>query len=431
MRFFVLLLSLTLAALAAWIAVVFTGTVNAWGRDRLAPAGNAAAFMDAARRELGAGGAAHRGNAAFQLIEDGKVYGEYFVSPSRRVDADTLFQVASVSKWVTAWAVLALADEGKLDLDAPVAKYLKRWTLPESGFDNEQVTARRLLSHTAGLTDGLGYAGFAPGTEPQTVEDSLTRAADASPGADGRARVGSPPGARWRYSGASYTLLQLLIEEVTGASFQSYMQRAVFHPLGMARSTFVIDDGDSNIADSYDVDGTLAPRYRFTALAAASLYTSASDMSRFIAAHVTGPNGEPAGRGVLRPETLRLMRQPHASQWGADIWGLGTILYAPHDGDFIIGHDGKNEPAINAAVRLNPKTGDGIVILSTGDPLLATRLAGEWVLWKTGTIDLLMFQMVARKMSTVMAAGALFIVVAAIVVGWRRWSGWRKSIEQA
>jgi CubicO group peptidase (beta-lactamase class C family) len=85
---------------------------------------------------------------------------------------------------------MTLVEDGRLDLDTPVQTYLTRWSLPESEFGNDGVTVRRLLSHTAGLTDGLGYAGFAPGIEVQALTDSLTRAADASPGADGRVLVG-------------------------------------------------------------------------------------------------------------------------------------------------------------------------------------------------------------------------------------------------
>ena len=93
-----------------------------------------------------------------------------------------------MSKWVTAWGVLTLVEAGKLDLDKPVSTYLTRWKLPPGAFPNDGVTVRRLLSHMAGLTDGLGYAGFKPGVPLQRLEDSLTRAADASPGADGAVR---------------------------------------------------------------------------------------------------------------------------------------------------------------------------------------------------------------------------------------------------
>ena len=418
MRAFLLPGLVAVVGLAAWVALVFVGTLEGWGRTALAPERDAAAFMDAARREIDT---TYRGNVAFRLIEGGERYDDYFVSIGRPVDSETLFQVASLSKWITAWGVMTLVDAGKLDLDRAVDTYLTRWTLPESEFDNDEVTVRRLLSHTAGLTDGLGYAGFAPGVAVQPLEASLTHTADASPGADGRVRVGIAPGTEWRYSGGGYTLLQLLIEEVTGETFESYMQRAVLQPLGMQRSTFVLDANTPNVATFYDVDGTEATHYRFTALAAASLYTTAADMTRFIQAHLAGANGEPVGRGVLKPETVALMRQPHASQMGADIWGLGTMLYAPtDDGAFIIGHDGNNEPAINTAVRLNPATGDGIVLLETGNRLLATTIAGEWVFWQTGGIDILTFTLVAERMMWIILAGWLVIVLAAVFVGWRR-----------
>ena len=116
------------------------------------------------------------------------------------------------------------------------------------------------------------------------------------------------------------------------------------------------------------------------------------------------------------------MRQPHATQYGIEIWGLGTMLFAPNNrGDFIIGHDGSNEPAINTAARLDPDTGDGIIILETGDKLLATRLASEWVFWHTGSIDFLMFTFELGTMITILAAGSAVIVLAGLFAGLRRW----------
>ena len=234
-------------------------------------------------------------------------------------------------------------------------------------------------------------------------------------------RVGLAPGTEWRYSGGGYTLLQLLVEEVSGESFESYMKHAVFEPLGMSRSTFSVAPDVHNVATFYGVDGSVATHYRFTALAAASLYTSAHDMTRFIAAHLTGPSGEAPGRGVLSPATLALMRAPQASQFGVEIWGLGMMLYAPNGaGDFIFGHDGNNEPAINTAVRIDPTSGDGIVVLETGNELLATELAGEWVFWKTGTLDFLAFTMATGTMVRLVIGGWIAILLAVAVIAWRR-----------
>lgn len=414
MRF---LKALTAGGLAAlMVAVVMgLGTLEGWWRTPLAPPGDTAGFLAGATAKLKA---ESKGNAAFVLVEEGRPVGEVFISKGAPVNRDTQFQVASLSKWATAWGVMALVEEGRLDLDTPVSRYLTRWKLPASEF-NDQVTVRRLLSHTAGLTDGLGYGGFEPGRPVQTLEASLTRAVDASPGADGATRVGKSPG-QWDYSGGGYTLLQLLIEEVSGQPFNSYMTETVFRPLGMSRSTYELGPAPTNLAEFYDVDGSRAIHYRFTALAAASLYTSAGDMVRLIAAHTPGPNGEPAGRGVLRPETLAAMRKSHARQFGADIWGLGVVLYGPDGkGDFIVGHDGGNAPAINTTARVNPSTGDGIVILESGNPQLATVLGGEWVFWSTDYVDTLLIVIEARSalLKIAIAAGVAFLLTFLLV--WR------------
>lgn len=408
--------------LAALVAAVLTatlvmfGALEGWGRSRLASPGDARQFASAVSARLDR---ESRGNAAFILVEDGRPVSEHFVSRGAPVDRDTQFQVASLSKWPAAWGVMTLVQQGKIDLDAPVSRYLTRWRLPASEFDNEKVTVRRLLSHTAGLTDGLGYAGFAPGVPVQSLEQSLTRAADASPGADGSVHVGMEPGG-FQYSGGGYTLLQLIVEEVSGQTFNDYMVQTVFRPLGMSRSTYVLEEPAPNLAEFYDAEGAPATHFRFSSLAATSLYTSAGDMARFIAAHTRGPNGEPAGRGVLSPETLKAMRQPHASEMGADIWGLGVMLYAPNNaGDFIIGHDGDNEPAINTAVRLDPATGDGVVLLETGNRLLATQLAGDWVFWTVGEVDFLVLTMELKKTLTWIAVGAGVAFLAVFLLVWR------------
>ena len=418
MRRWILLGVATLGVLAVWTALVGAGALEGWWRRPLAPRGDSAAFAVAADRMIAA---ESTGNLAFTLIEAGRPVHERFASKGAPVDRDTLFQVASLSKWITALGVMTLVDAGRVDLDAPVDTYLKRWKLPPSAFDNRQVTVRRLLSHTAGLTDGLGYAGFAPGQRVQPLVESLTRAADASPQAEGAVKVGRQPGAAWKYSGGGYTLLQLLIEDVTGEPFAVYMRRAVLDPLGMTRSAFLLPEPwPANVAEIYGPGGAKAIHYRFTATGAASLYTSTADLTRLIAAQRPGADGAPAGRGVLRPATLAEMRRPHAAQYGADIWGLGLVLYAPNEaGDFIVGHDGSNFPAINTAARFDPASGDGIVVLETGDTTLATRLAGEWVFWRTGNVDNLMVLLEARQTLVVLAVGWGVILLGAGVFGWR------------
>ena len=407
----------TIGVLVAWVAVVFFGTSEGWWKQPLAPRGDSAAFMSVATRTMDSGQA---GNAVMAVISDGTVQGVHASSVGAAVDADTVFQTASLSKWLTAWGVMALVEQGRLDLDAPVSRYLERWTLPPSVFDNKKVTARRLLSHTAGLTDGLGYAGFAPGTPVQSLEASLTQTADASPRARGKVEVGIEPGTAWRYSGGGYAVLQLLIEDVSGEPFEAYMQRVVFRPLGMVHSTYHWSpEQGTTLATFYGKDAQPATHFRFSAVAAASLYTSVSDLTRFLQAHLPGKKGEPVGRGVLAEATVAQMWQPTGSLYGQAIWGLGTMLYADNRvGGFIVGHDGNNEPAINTAARLNPATGNGIVILETGKPLLATRLAGEWVFWEAGRVDFLAFKLAMPGMLRWLGWGSLVIAILVPSAAW-------------
>ena len=177
------------------------------------------------------------GNLAMMVIEGGEVADEFYYSIDESIDERSIFQMASISKWVTAWGVLALAKEGKINIDDPVENYLSRWQLPASEFDNSKVTVRNLLTHTSGLIDGLGYAGFSSLDSIQTLEESLTKAADAFH-IEGGTKVGYEPNSQYKYSGGGYTLLQLVIEEVSGFSFNEYMTEAVFEPLKMENTSF-------------------------------------------------------------------------------------------------------------------------------------------------------------------------------------------------
>jgi len=404
------------AALALWATLVVVGARDGWLRPMQAAKGDTAAFLKWAERRYVS---ESEGNIAIILLDNGLAEQTYFASHGRAVDGDSLFQIASISKWITAWGVMTLAEQGMVDLDAPVSRYLTRWQLPQSPFNNEDVTIRRLLSHTAGLTDGLGFLGFEEGRPLPTLEEELAQPRDVMPGANGIVRVGAQPGATWRYSGGGYLILQLLIEEVTQESFNAYMQRAVLRPLGMTGSTFMEPDPD-RLADFHAADGSPATHYRFSATGAASLYTSARDLTRFLQAQAVGQDGAQPGRSVLSRATLEEMHKPEAFLYGLPVWGLGVSLYAPNGADgFVIGHDGGNYPAIGTTARIDPATGNGIVVLQTGSAMLAREIGGEWVYWQTGKVGLdTLIVLEARNILITFASGAILILIGAIVIAW-------------
>ncbi|MGF1504439.1 MAG: serine hydrolase domain-containing protein [Anaerolineae bacterium] len=329
---------------------------------------------------------------ALLLLEDGAVASEHYAGLAdvgRPVTQETVFQLASVSKAAAAWVVMTLVDDGLVELDAPVSRYVEDYTIPSNDFSPDAVTTRRLLSHTAGLTAGLGYLGFVPPVPTQSLEQSLLNAADTAPGRDGIVQIGEEPGAGWRYSGGGYTILQLLVEEVTGEPFAHYAQTAVLDPLGIEDAAFGWDEAYAGmIAQNYTEDGELADLRRFTALAAAEMYATAPELAQFTLAAAPGPSGEPVGRGILSPELAAAMTSPHpeATVGRTSVWGLGYQIHAEMGPDhYVAGHIGNNRPGLNHAIVIDPVTGDGIVALGTGGTAAVT-LTCDWMVWYSGTI---------------------------------------------
>jgi CubicO group peptidase (beta-lactamase class C family) len=402
-----------------WAGLVFYGALNGWWHQAITTKKDSAAFVEAVNEKVKN---EFVGNFAMALIQNGKVEKEIFYSHNKPVDRNTLFLVSSLSKFVSAVGIMKLTEMGKINLDTPVSRYLTRWQLPPGKFDNEQVTVRRLLSHTAGLTDELGYSGFKNRATVQTLEESLTKAKDADEGISGEVKVGIEPNSSWKYSGGGFTLLQLIVEETSGQSFNEFMTNQLFKPLTMNNSTYILADSlNSRLCEFYNTDKTAAPHLYYTSLAATSLYTSLSDLETFSQLFLTGPGGEPVGRGVLKPATLKGMRASHWDIMGEEIYGLGCMLYIDIEkNEDIFGHDGKSTPPINTAIRINPATGDGIIVLETGNPDLATKIASDWVFLKTGKLDTLLFPMQLSKMLMIMLVGVLVIIVATIwAAKWR------------
>lgn len=405
--------------LIAWVAFILYGTLNAWWHQPITKNKDTESFINAVNESFER---EFVGNFAMAIMKDGKIQKEIFHSHKKPVNRNTIFQVSSLSKFVTAVGVMKLVELEKINLDSSISHYIKRWQLPPSEFDNEQVTVRRLLSHTAGLTDELGYSGFKDKQSVQTLEESLTKASDADEGISGEVKVGMEPNSQWKYSGGGYTLLQLLVEETSGQHFNDFMTINLFNPLNMNSSSYLLADTLQNrLCEFYNTDKSPAPHLYYTSLAATSLYTSLADLELFFQLFFNGQNGEPIGKGILKPETLKAMRAAHWDIMGEKIFGLGCMLYIDiENNEDIFGHDGKSNPPINTAIRINPVTGDGIIVLETGSPNMATKIASDWVYLKTGKADTLLFLMLVNKMIKFMAIGILTIIAAVIWTAIRR-----------
>ncbi len=400
-------ISLIILSILLWTAFIAFGLINGFLLQPIISKNTPEAFVEATKEKIGD---AFVGNFAMTLIENGVPTKPFFYSVDQTVDEHTLFPVASISKWVTSFGVLKLVEQGKVDLDKPVEDYLTRWQLPESEFDHKKVTIRKLLSHSSGLVDDLGYAGFTANQPVQTIEESLIKAADA-PYSEGVARIGYEPGTKYMYSGAAYTILQLLIEEVSGQSFQDYMTKMVFEPLGMDHSTFVLNEKTQlKLAQVYKNNGTTRPINTFTALAAASLFTCTEDLSKFLLANISSNQ-------VLSQETITEMSAPETFIGDIGIYGLGPHLYSQNDQHSnIIGHDGSDNDAINTAARIDLQSKNGIIILETGHYDIASSMADEWIFWKAGIADYVVIQRNKPFLLTLLAIGYAIIFIAAFFI---------------
>lgn len=367
----------TILLLLTWAVLVCLSIYLGWFSRPLADVDDIESFFKASK-EL----AAKRNPpvVAFALIKNGQLYGDYYGSSVGAVpNADTLFPIASMSKWVTAYGAMALSERGQLDIEHPVPNYLHRWHLPPSEYDNNKVTARLLLSHRAGIHDELGFGDYLATETLPTLEESLSRPRTSSDRV-AMIAVTSEPGSGWDYSGGSYHLMELIVEEITGKKFGGYMNDAVFKPLGMTRSTYDYIATLDNSVRSYTTTGEFAPQYRYASAGATALNTSIRDLSQFVRAQIPQSGVE----GVLSQRSIEAMRQPVTTYFGQPIFGIGTMLSSKTDrGNFIFGHDGANDPAINSSVKINPETGDAIIALTNGSVGFASELTSEWSYWQT------------------------------------------------
>lgn len=301
--------------------------------------------------------------ASIARIEDGQL-AELIVLGNSSADgsalkSDAVFQTGSISKSVAAWAVMTLVRDQKIELDEPIAPYLSRWAIPLSEYSSEAVTLRRLLSHTAGLSVG-GYPGFAESTSLPSLEGSLQGATNGA----GEVRLIQAPGQEFRYSGGGYTLLQLLIEEVSGQPFHEYVESAVLQPLGMNSSSYQPDpDLLLRRVKPHGFDLDLFAQHHFRAQAAASLHSTAGDLATFLIANMVG-------NSVLTSNELETL---HSEMADAGFAKAGLGFFIQGDGT-LFGHGGANQ-GWRADILFSKSEKSGLVVLTnseSGSALIST-----------------------------------------------------------
>ena len=293
-------------------------------------------------------------------IEWLKGYGMADSAENCYVDENTIFQAASISKALHGMAVLKLAQERRLDLDADINDYLKGWKFNYPDSSGEwTITTKNLLSHTAGLSL-FGYPGYLRG---MPLPDDIQILNGEPPANSGEAGILFKPGERYMYSSFGIMISQKILTDITGQDYEKYMNRNVLRPLGMKNSFFTQPPPtrfSDRLAAGYDPEGReIAGKYYiYPELAAVGLWTNPADLCRFIIETQLAYQGRSSK--VISTEFTRLRMTPVIDSAGLGIFidSRGSRRWFNHNG----GSEG-----YTSILTGSFETGDGAVIMINSD----------------------------------------------------------------
>jgi CubicO group peptidase (beta-lactamase class C family) len=354
---------------------------------------------------------------ALAVVKDGQViftqgYGQ--AGAGRPVTPQTQFYLGSVSKSFTALAVMQLVEQGKLELDAPVQRYLPWFQVADAGA-SRQISVRNLLNHTSGLSEGAdpGVTHFSP-TLLQQVRQMQ------------HARLTAPVGSKYQYDSQNYRVLALLVETASGQPFAEYLSQHIYTPLGMANSTASPEQAP-NLAQGYSMlFGQPFPRpqpFQPGGLGSGYLVSSAEDLGKYMLSMLKH------GAGLVQPATYQQIMTPPA---GIDSeYGMGWVITTSTDGYRVIYHGGALA-AFDAFVIMLPDQNLGLAFLSNQNGIFS-MLFGHQVL-RQGLLDLLVGDTPAPSPSYDWVYAALAGLIA-VDFGWQiyrtlRLPHWLKKVQQ-
>ena len=301
-------------------------------------------------------------------IEWAKGYGSMDKASVGQVTTETIFEAASTSKFVTAVLALNFVQKGLIDLDKDVNEYLISWKVPENEFTQvEKVTLRRLLTHKAGLpTTNFSY-------DDEIGYPSLINVLNGeSPALNAPAIPELVPGSQWQYSNVAYDVLQLIIEDISGKSFQQNADEIIFKPLKMNHSTFTYpleSEIQSFEAMPHDAEGSsLEPSMHLTALAHGGLMTTPSDLAKFTKEVMLSYKGK-SEKIISQDMTNKLFTNEFnldPRMFGMPISeGLGVLLIEDNS-DLVFAHPGSNLPGLNCWLIGWLEQGTAIIVMTNG-----------------------------------------------------------------
>jgi serine beta-lactamase-like protein LACTB len=283
----------------------------------------------------------------------------------------TVFRVGSVSKLFTDVAVMRLVEQGQLDLDAPVSKYLPSFQ-PKNPHNKTEVTLRHLMAHRSGLIRESPVGNYFDPTEP-----TLAKTVESVNGID----LVYPPGERIKYSNAAIAVVGMVLEKTQGVKFETYLTKAVLDPLRMADSSFEQTDAvKKNLAHavmwSYHGREFPAPTFQLGTSPAGSMYSTVGDLSKFMSCLFA--DGKAKDGQLLKKETIaEMFKLQFAKADEKNGFGLGFVV-GELDGKKRIGHGGAIY-GFSTELGMLPDSKLGVIVCSARDVsnAVTTRIAND------------------------------------------------------
>ena len=265
----------------------------------------------------------------------------------------TIYSLASISKPITATAIMILVERGLIDLNKPVNSYLGKSILTVYEGDEADATVARLLHHTAGLPTIWNFYFDGAQINRPPISESIKK----------YGIIAAPPGTVYEYSNLGYGIAECIIERISGKSFAQFVKSELFEPLGMHRSFIASDKSQyDSIAARYLENKNIAPFFEVMSRGGGGICSSVHDLVRFGMFHLKNHLSDQ--RAIISDSTIDYMQSCVDPKVPNSPYKLGWDVKEIH-GYRVVNHGG-GMPGVSSALMLVPSSNLAIAILSNG-----------------------------------------------------------------
>jgi CubicO group peptidase (beta-lactamase class C family) len=274
------------------------------------------------------------------------------------ITSRSLFHMASITKLFVGTSIMQLVEQGKIDLDAPIVKYLPYFRMKDDRY--KAITVRQMLSHVSGMPDVGDYEWDKPQYDDGALERYVRSLNNLS--------LIAAPGAKFQYSNMAYEILGDCIAKVSGETFEGYVKNHILDPLGMKNSTLLVKQADQKLLTtphvfnkSFDIEVSKVFPYNRMHSPSSTLYSNVLDMAEWARASIN--RGELNGKRILKSTTYDAMWRPAGEEWKqiGISWFLGE-----YKGHRTMSHSG-GDTGFNSNFTMIPDKKIAVVMMSNFD----------------------------------------------------------------